>query len=143
MAPVRFSSPRIYTETSRYVREFSHHRALRTRYITSLGKAQNRKCPYWSFTKHSVFGIHSYSAKFHYQHRIFLYSLVIFRTHQSCQPLSWASLHCTRYLGPVYPPGCQGIPRLSPHRKIGVISLVIFWVLTPSRKGYCALVVSI
>lgn len=140
---MRFSYLPVYTETSRCLRGFPHHRALWTRYIPSLGRAQSRKDTYWSFTKRSVFGIHSYSAKFHYQRRIFLYSLVIFGTHQGCQSLSWATLHCTRYLGPVYPPDCQGIPRLSSHRKIGAPPLVLFWMLTPSRKGYCALVVSI
>jgi hypothetical protein len=108
-----------------------------------MGSGQSRKDTYWPFTKRSVFGIHSYSAKFHYQHRIFLYSLVIFGTYQGCEPVSWATLHCTRHLGPVYPPGCQGIPRLSPHREIGALSLVLFWMLTSSRKGHCAVVVSI
>lgn len=141
--PCAFLSLRIYTETSQCLRELPHHRALWTRYIPSLGRAKNRKATYWSFTERPVSGIHSYSTKFRYQHRIFLYPLVIFGTHQVCQPLSWATLYRARYLGSVYPPGCQRIPRLSPHRKIGVPFLVLFSMLMPSRKGYCALVVSI
>lgn len=136
---VLFLSTYLYRDC---LRELPHHRALWTRYIPSLGRAQCRKVTYWSITERSVFGICSHSAKFHYHHRIFLYSLVIFGTHQGCQPLSWATLYCARYLGPVYPPDCQGIPRLSPHRKIGALSLVLLWMLTPSWKGYCALVVS-